>query len=76
MPRVTIDLYEEKKKEIRAWIDGGMALAGIKTYAQLARRIRMSPSTFSRRYANPEGLTLGEQWALERVIGEKRGNEI
>lgn len=76
MPRVTIDLYEEKKKEIRAWIDGGMALAGIKTHAQLAKRIRMSPSTFSRRYANPETLTIGEQWKLERIIGGRKGNEI
>ena len=73
MPRVTLDGNEQKKKEIRAWIDGGMALAGIKTYAQLAKRIRMSPSTLSRSYNGPEGLTVGEQWALERVIGEKKG---
>lgn len=75
MPRVTLDGNEQKKKEIRAWIDSGMALAGIDTYAKLAKRLRMSPSTFSRRYANPETLTLGEQWKLEWIIGEKRGND-
>ena len=76
MPKVTLDIFEQKKREVRAWIDGGMALSGIRTHSQLARRIGLSPSTFSRRYNHPETLTMEEKWKMERIIGGYGENEV
>lgn len=71
MPKCTLDPFDKKKKELRAWIDGGIALVGIRSHAELARRIGISPSTFCRRYKHPEELTKAEEWAIEKVIGKK-----
>lgn len=74
MPRVTLDPLDRKKKEMRAWIDGGIALAGIRSHAELARRIGVSPATFSRKYARPETMTKADEWAIERIIGKKEAD--
>ena len=71
MPRCTLDPYEKQRREIRAWIDSGMAMSGIRTYADLARRIGVSAATMSRRYARPETMTMGDMWSLEHIIGRR-----
>lgn len=73
MPKV--GSYVQRENEIRAWIACGMALAGIKTQKDLARKIGMPASSFQYRVSHPETLRLGEIWRLEKIIGSRKGFE-
>ena len=69
MPKV--GSYKQRENEIRAWIASGMALAGIKTQKDLAKKIGMPASSLQYRVSHPETLRLGEIWKLEKIIGKK-----
>lgn len=73
MPKV--GSYVQRENEIRAWIAAGMALAGINTRKELAKRIGMPESSLQYRFAHPETLRLGEIWRLEKIIGSRKGFE-
>lgn len=73
MPKV--GSYVQRENEVRAWIAAGMALAGIKTQKDLAKKIGMPASSFQYRVSHPETLRLGEIWRLEKIIGSRKGFE-
>jgi len=73
MPKV--GSYVQKENEVRAWIAYGMAMAGIRTQKDLAKRMGMPASSFQYRVSHPETLRLGEIWQLEKIIGSRKGFE-
>ena len=73
MPKV--GSYAQRENEIRAWIASGMALAGIKTQKDLAKKIGMPASSLQYRMSHPDTLRLGEIWRLEKIIGGRKGFE-
>ena len=73
MPKV--GSYAQRENEIRAWIASGMALAGIKTQKDLAKKIGMPASSLQYRMSHPDTLRLGEIWQLEKIIGSRKGFE-
>ena len=73
MPRV--GSYTQKENEVRAWIAYGMAMAGIKTRKDLAKKIGIPAPTLQYRVSHPETLRLGEIWKLEKIIGSRKGFE-
>lgn len=73
MPKV--GSYVQKENEIRAWIAYGMNLIGVRTQKDLAKKIGMPPSSFQYRVSHPETFRLQEIWALEKIIGSRKGFE-
>lgn len=73
MPRV--GSYVQKENDVRAWIAYGMAIAGIRTQKDLAKKMGMPASSFQYRVSHPETFRLGEIWQLEKLIGSRKGFE-
>ena len=73
MPKV--GSYVQRENEIRAWIAYGMNLIGVRTQKELAKKIGMPPSSLQYRVSHPETFRLQEIWALEKVIGSRKGFE-
>lgn len=73
MPKV--GSYVQRENEIRAWIAYGMAMAGIRTQKDLAKKIGMPPSSLQYRVSHPETFRLQEIWRLEKLIGSRKGFE-
>ena len=73
MPKV--GSYVQRENEIRAWIAYGMAMAGIRTQKDLAKKIGMPQSSFQYRVSHPETFRLQEIWRLEKLIGSRKGFE-
>lgn len=69
MPAVrSLDVYQDKKRAVAAWIMGGIAIKNLNK-KELAAKTGMPESTLGYRIRNPGTLTTEEKWRIQKVIG-------
>jgi len=57
--------YKDKRlAEVQGLIDLGMHRQGMQYKKDLAKKVKMPASTFSRKYRSPEEFSIGELWQI------------